>query len=167
MPLTPLESNIRVTRAGTTKSRADPTKNTDMEVTDAHTAKLFLINGDFKHEDTEMSMEVLSMTAMQLSRQTKTLKHATEALKALAFLITDIHLQNTTEIILEMVAKSVNVVTKRIRTEITDMVEQLSEVTGVMNTTIEELREECHNAIEGIKEAIEKAGEEVEAKKEK
>ncbi|KAF8799165.1 hypothetical protein BYT27DRAFT_7264182 [Phlegmacium glaucopus] len=110
MPLTPLGTTAQVTRAGAGKRWEDTPKTDNLAVTDVHSAKLFLSSREFKREETVLSMENMSMIAMQLSQQSNIPHHATEAFKALSFLIIDIHQHNNTETITEMIAKSVAVV---------------------------------------------------------
>ncbi|KAF8808457.1 hypothetical protein BYT27DRAFT_7255567 [Phlegmacium glaucopus] len=152
MPLTPLGSTMGVTRAGAGKHREDAPKNNNLAVTDVYSAKLFLSSGEFKCKETVLSMENLSTIAMQLSQQSNIPHHTTEAFKALSFLIIDIHQHNNAETIMEMIAKSVAIVTKRVCTEIKDATDQLTTTTITINTTVDELREECHNTMEGVKE---------------
>ncbi|KAF8815849.1 hypothetical protein BYT27DRAFT_7212689 [Phlegmacium glaucopus] len=166
MPLMPLGSTVRVTRAGAGKHWEDVPKTNILAVTDVYSAKLFLSSGEFKRKETVLSMENLSMIAMQLLQQSNIPHHATEAFKALSFLIINIHQHNNAETIMEMIAKSVAIVTKRLHTEIEDATDQLTTTTITINTTVDELQEECHNAMEGMKEAIEKAVAEAEAKRE-
>ena len=56
----------------------------------------FLIEKDFKCEDDELSLELLSVIAMQLLQQPRSTKLASEAFKALSYLILDLHQKNVT-----------------------------------------------------------------------
>ena len=63
-------------------------------VKDPTSAATFLIGSEFKSEDNEMTFELLSIIAMQLSQQARIPKLALEAFKALSYLILDTHQKN-------------------------------------------------------------------------
>ncbi|KAF8814515.1 hypothetical protein BYT27DRAFT_7250011 [Phlegmacium glaucopus] len=94
---------------------------------------------------------------MDLSQNIKSIKHAAEAFRALAFLINDTQLKNTMEIITDMIAKSISTATKRTCTELEDATEQLTEASLIIYTTVNELREEHHSVIVKLKGALEAA----------
>ena len=88
-----------------TKARDNFKKQMDSYVKDPISAANFLMEGDFKSEDDELSFELLSVIAMQLSQQTRSPKLVLEAFKALSYLILDIHRKHTTESITDTIAK--------------------------------------------------------------
>ena len=113
-----------VTRASATAKAAvvtattKPREETTPSVTDVNTAMEFLITGDLKAEDDEMSFEFLSVIAMQLAQQSRFSKHASDALRALSFLIHDLEKRCTVSEITDVVAKAVRIATKRVRNEL-------------------------------------------------
>ena len=96
------------------KRRKSSKKQTDHAVKDPTTAIKFLIDGDFKSEDDEMSFELRGVIAMQSSQQTRNPKMVSEAFKALSYLIFDTHQKNTVANITKNIAKAVSTATKRI-----------------------------------------------------
>jgi hypothetical protein len=130
----------------------------DTAVKDVESATEYLIKGDLKSEDDELSFEFLSIIAMQLSQQPKiTSKSASEAFKALSYLIFDLHQKRTTEAITDVIAKAVSLATKRVRDELEAATEQLVAATVSSTNTVEELREECRSVVSELREAVEEA----------
>lgn len=137
--------NIHATRATTA-------------VTDAATAISYLVDGDFKSEDDDLTFDFLSIIAMQLAQKPKlTTKEASEAFKALSYLIFDLHQKRTIEVITDVIAKAVSLATKRVRDELEAATEQLAAAAVTSTNTVEELREECRNVVSELKEAVEEA----------
>ena len=85
MPTPITGGRIHNTRASTalalTKAKIEEEykKQTDNYVRDVETATNFLIDGEFKNEDDDMSLELLSIIAMQLLQQQRNSKMAMEA----------------------------------------------------------------------------------------
>ena len=143
--------------AATTKTKEEQTKPLDPMVKDAATAMAYLIDGEFKSEDDELTPELLSVIAMQLSQQLRFTKQASEAFKALSYLIFDLHQKRTAEAITDVIAKAVSVATKRVREELEEATELLTSAAVASTNTVEELREECRGVVADLKEAIEEA----------
>ena len=72
-----------------------------------------------------VNFELLSAIAMQLSQQNKSPKLASEAFKALSYLILDIHRNNIIEDITDIVAKAISTTKKRVQSELDVAAEQL------------------------------------------
>ena len=140
----------------TTKSKDDKVQTTEITVKDVATATEYLIDGDLKSEDDDLSFEFLSAIAMQLSQQPKlSTKKASEAFKALAYLIRDLHEKRTVAVITDVIANAISLATKRVRAELEEATEMLSAAAVKSNNTVEELREECRNVASELKEAAE------------
>ena len=116
-------------------------KSLDTAVKDATTAMAYLINEDFKSEDDKLTPELLSIIAMQLSQQSRFTKQASEAFKALSYLIFDLHQKRTVEAITDVIAKAVSLATKRVREELEEATESLTSAIVASSNTVEELRE--------------------------
>ena len=97
-----------------TKTEEELKKQADSSVKDPITVINFIMDGDLKSEDDEMSFKLLGVIAMQLSQQPRNLKMALEAFKAISYLIFDIHQKNTVVSITDNIAKVVSLATKRI-----------------------------------------------------
>ena len=81
------------TRAALTKTKTEEElkKQADPIVKDPITAINFLMEGDFKSKDDKKSFKLLGVIAMQLSQQPRNPKMASEAFKAISYLIFNIH----------------------------------------------------------------------------
>ena len=124
-------------------------------VKDPTTATNFLIDKDLKCEDDELSLELLSIIAMQLSQQLRSKKLALEAFKALSYLILNLHQKNVAAGITDNIAKAVSMATKRIRDELVAATDQL--VIAAMESTEagEQLVASCQETIDKYKGVIE------------
>jgi hypothetical protein len=147
MPPPATASGTRTTRAttpgATPKAKDDQTKATDMAVKDVATAIEYLVNGDLKCEDDELSFEYLSIIAMQLSQQPKlSAKKASEAFKALSYLILELHRKGTVEAVTDAIAKAISLATKRVKEEMEEATELIASAAATSNNTAEELRED-------------------------
>jgi hypothetical protein len=138
-----------------TKTKEDLAKPPEATVKDATTAMAYLIDGEFKSEDDELTPELLSVIAMQLSQQARFSKQASEAFKALSYLIFDLHQKRTVEAITDVIVKAVSVATKRVREELEEATELLTSAAVASTNTVEELREECRGVVSELKEAVE------------
>ena len=141
-----------------TKSKDEKVQTTETTVKDVATATEYLIDGDLKSEDDELSLEFLSIIAMQLLQQPKLMtKKVSEAFKALSYLILDLHRKRTVEVITDVIANAISlpVATKRVRDELEEATELLSAAAVTSNNTVEELREECCNVASELKDAAE------------
>ena len=86
----------------------------DTAITDVETATEYLIDTDFKSEDNELTFEFMSILAMQLSQQVKlSTKQESEGLRALSYLIFNLHQKCTVIAIMDVITKAVSVATKR------------------------------------------------------
>ena len=110
--------------AAATKAKDELNKATEPSIKDADTAMAYLITGDLKSEDDELSFESLSIIAMQLSQQSR--QHASEAFKALSYLIHDLQQKRTIGEITDVIAKAVSAATKRVRNELEEATEALT-----------------------------------------
>jgi hypothetical protein len=154
-------SNNGGTRASTAKAAAGVIAATkakgtpDPLVTDVDTAMEYLIVGELKSEDDELSFEFLSVIAMQLSQQSRFSQPASDAFRALSYLIHDLQQKRTVGEIADAVAKAVSAATKRVRDELEEATELVSAAAVTSTNTAEELREECHNVVTELKDAME------------
>ena len=152
------------TRASTIAGASFKTKDgqpkpmPETAVTDPQSATEYLINGDFKSEDDELTWDFLSAIAMQLSQRPKlSAFQASEAFKALAYLILDLHRKRTVEAIADVVAKAVSLATKRVREELEEATEQLTlAVTTTTNTALD-TKKDCRLAVSDMRDAVETA----------
>ena len=91
MPSNVAGGSIQITRSNLwmailkSKMEEESKKQADTMIKDPTSAAAFLINSKFKSEDDEMTFELLSIIAMQLSQQARTPKLASEAFKALSY----------------------------------------------------------------------------------
>lgn len=85
------------TASGLTKTNKEEElkKQAESGVKDPITALKFLMDGDFKSDDKEMSFELLAAISMQLLQKPRETKMASEAFKAISYLIFEIHQNNT------------------------------------------------------------------------
>ena len=74
-----------------TKAEDDHKKQAGLEVKDPATALEFLMEGDFKCEEDDMTFDLLSVISMQLSQQPRAPKYASEAFKAISYIILELH----------------------------------------------------------------------------
>ena len=116
-PLT-LGGSSRATRANATglipKAKEDQVKvSTDTIVKDVATAISYLTDGDFKSEDNELTLDFLSIIAMQLLQQPKiSTNQSAEGFRALSFLIFNLYQKRTVEAITDVITKAVSQATK-------------------------------------------------------
>jgi ElaB/YqjD/DUF883 family membrane-anchored ribosome-binding protein len=155
-----LASGTRATRAttpgATPKARDDQSRATDTAVKDVATAIEYLTVGELKSEDDDLTFEYLSIIAMQLSQQSKlSAKKASEAFKALSYLILELHRNGTIEAVTDAIAKAISLATKRVREEMEEATEMMASAAATSNNTAEELREECRNVVMEIRGAVE------------
>ena len=102
----------RATAAGNSFKAKEPVP--EMAVTDPLSAMEYLISGDFKSEDEELTLDFLSIIAMQMSHRPKlSTFQASDSFKALAYLILDLHEKRTMEAITDVIAKAVSLAMKR------------------------------------------------------
>lgn len=142
------------TPGATAKAKDEPAKDT--VVVDVVTATEYLVNSDFKSEDDELTFEFLSVIAMQFSQQPKlSAKKASEAFKALSYLILELHHNDTTGAITDAVARAVSQATNRVRAEMEEATELMSATAITSNNTAEEMREECRSVVMELKGAME------------
>lgn len=158
--MSPLTSggSSRATRANATGllPKAKEPNIADTVVKDVDTALEYLTDGNFKCEDDELTLDFLSIIAMQLSQQSKlSQKQASEGFKALSYLIFDLHQKRTVEAITDVIAKAVSLATKRVRDELESATEQLAAAAVTTSNTAEELREECGLVVSELKDAVE------------
>lgn len=141
--------------AAATKAKDELNKAPESSIKDADTAMAYLITGDLKSEDDELSFESLSIIAMQLSQQPRFPQHASEAFKALSYLIHDLQQKRTIGEITDVIAKAVSAATKRVRNELEEATEAITAVTITATNTAEELREECRSVVAELKDVVE------------
>ena len=138
-----------------TKMEGELKKQEDPFVKDTLTAINFLMEGDFKSEDDKMSFELLGVIAMQLSQQPRNPKMVSEAFKALSYLIFNIHQKNTVASITDSIAKLVSIATKRIQDKLAEATDQLVLATAESTEAGENLKLDCQEAINKLKEVME------------
>ena len=150
-------SGTHSAKAAAVAGVAMKTKGTPVEslVTDVDTALDYLTTGELKLEDDEMSFEFLSIIAMQLSQQARFPQSASDAFKAMSYLIHDLQQKHIVGEIMDTIAKAVSAATKRIRNKLEEGTELLSSAAVTSTNTADELREECHNVVSELKEAME------------
>ena len=125
-------SNSGATRASTAKAAAvivaaTKAKGTlDPLVTDVNTALEYLIVGELKSEDDELSFEFLSIIAMQLSQQSRFSQPASDAFRAFSYLIHDLQQKCTVGEIMDTITKAVSAATKRVQNELEEATELVS-----------------------------------------
>ena len=119
-----------------------------MVVKDLITAVNFLIDKDFKCEDDKLSLELLSIIAMQLSQQPRSTKLALEVFKALSYLILDLHQKNVAASITDSIAKAISMATKRIRDKLVVAMDQLVLVAVESTEAGEQLVVNCQETID-------------------
>ena len=142
----------------TKEGQPQPKPMQETAVTDTHSAMEYLINGDFKSEDDELTWEFLSIIAMQLSQRSKpSVFQTSEAFKALSYLILELHKKRTVEAITDVIAKAVSLATKRVREELEEATEQLTlAVTTTTNTALD-TEKDCRLAVHDMRDAVETA----------
>ena len=94
---------------------------------------------------------------MQLSQQSRFPKHASDAFRALSYLIFDLQQKCTVGETTDAIAKAVSVATKWVRNELEEATEQVSAVAITANNTAEELHEECRVLVAKLRDAVEGA----------
>ena len=107
-----------------TKLEDDHRKQAGLEVKDPATALDFLMEGDFKSEEDNMSFKLLSAISMQFSQQSRALKFALEAFKAISYIILELHQKRNIEDTTDIIAKAISITTKRIRDELVEATDQ-------------------------------------------
>ena len=148
----------RATATGTTmKAKEDSSRPSEPPIKDIDSAMGYLIMGDLKEEEDELSFESLSIIAMQLSQQSRFPKHTLDAFRALSYLIFDLQQKRTVGKTMDVIAKAVSVATKRVHNKLKDATELVSAVAITANNAAEELCEECHVLVAEIRDAVEGA----------
>ena len=142
-------------KEGTKDEKEERKESPEPHIKDVESAMEYLITGELKTEDEELSFESLSVIAMQLSQQSRFTQHASDAFKALSYLIHDLLQKRTVGEITDVIAKAVSAATKRVRNELEETAELLSSVAATSNNTAEELCEECRNMVAELKDAVE------------
>ena len=148
------------TIAGTSlrTKEGQPKPMSETAVTDTHSAMEYLINGDLKSEDDELTWDFLSAIAMQLSQCSKILVFQTsEAFKVLSYVILDLHKRRTVEAITDVIAKAVSLATKRVREELDEATEQLTLVVISTTNTVLDTKKDCRLAVQDMRDAVETA----------
>lgn len=110
-------------------------------IKDVALATDYLLNGDLKNEDEELTLETLGGIALQLSQQSRFTRQASDAFKALAYLILDLQRKQTVNSITDVIAKAVNVATKRVQKELDEVSDLILSMAVTSNNAAEELRE--------------------------
>ena len=134
-----------------TKSEDETRKQMESSIKDPISAATFLLDSDLKNEDDELSFELLSIIAMQLSQQTRPPKLASEAFKALSYLILDIHQKNFTDSITDNVAKVISTATKRICDELDATTDQLVQAAADSTEAGIQLTTDCNEVISKLR----------------
>ena len=148
----------RATVTGTTtKAKEDSNRPSEPPIKDVDSAMEYLIMGDLKVEEDELSFESLSIIAMQLSQQSRFPKHTLDAFRALSYLIFDLQQKRTVGKTTDVIVKAVSVATKRVHSKLEDATELVSSVTITANNTVEELHEECCVLVAELRDAVEGA----------
>ena len=141
--------------AATNKAKEELDKVVVSSITDVDTAMEYLIAGDLKTEDEELTLEYLSVIAMQLSQQIRFTKQASDAFKAFSYLIFDLQQKRTVGEITDVIAKAGSTATKRVRNELEETTELIAALAITTTNTAEELREECRNVVVDLRVAVE------------
>ena len=100
-------------------------------------------NRDFKNEDDDMSLELLSIIAMQLLQQQRAPKMAAEAFKAILYLIFDLLQKQVIADTTDIIARAISVATKRICDELVEATEQLVCAAAKSNRAGKQLQKGC------------------------
>ena len=103
------------------------------------------------------SFELLSIIAMQLSQQARNMKVASEAFKALSYLILDTDQKMVMDSIMDSVAKAISTATKRIRDELDIATDQLVQAVANSTEAGEQLKRECQEVMCKLKEVMKDA----------
>ena len=135
----------------------DHKKQAGLEVKDPATALDFLMEGDFKSEEDDMSFKLLSIILMQFSQQSRALKFASEAFKAISYIILELHQKRNIEETTDIIAKAISITTKRIRDELVEATNQLVLVVAETNNAGNQLKKDCQEVISNLKGTLEKA----------
>ena len=102
----------------TALSKTKPEDNTkiisESGVRDPTSALNFLIDKEFKCKEDELTLELLSIIAMQLLQQPRSTKLALEAFKAISYLIHNLHQKFVVVSITDNVAKAISMAMKRV-----------------------------------------------------
>ena len=137
-------TSLALTKA---KAEEESKKQSDTSVRDPESATNFLLAGEFKCEDDEMTLELLSIIAMQLLQQHRTPKMALEAFKAISYLIFDLQQNQVIADTTDIIAKSVSVAMKRIHDELVEATKNLVSAMAESNKAGELLQIGCHSTI--------------------
>ena len=108
-----------------TKPEDKAKKLSESAVRDPTTALNFLVDKDFKCEEDELTLELLSAIAMQLSQQPRSTKLASEAFKAISYLIHDLYQKHVEASITDNIVKAISMATKRVQDEFVGATDQL------------------------------------------
>ena len=160
MPFPTSGGGTCVTRANTysnivkTKLEEEVKKQPESLVKDPNSAIDFLVNSDLKSEDNDMSFELLSAIAMQLLQQPRSPKSASDAFKALAYLILDLHQKHIVADITDSIAKAVRMAMRRIWDQLVEAMDQLVLVVAETTETSIQLKTECQETINNFKGAM-------------
>ena len=80
---------------------------------------------DLKCKDNELTLELLSVIAMQLSQQLRSTKLASEAFKAMLYLILNLHQKNIEASITDNIVRAISMATKRVWDKLAEATDQL------------------------------------------
>jgi hypothetical protein len=149
--------NTRASAALTPKTQDEITKMLGMEVKDVETARAYLMHGAYVVEGAETSMDMLSTVALQLSQMQKLPKPATEAFRALAFLIDDAHQKQFVGARTDLVEKSLDTILGHAKSTMEEASDNLLSAAISATNTMDEFREECQRLTADLKEAMEEA----------
>ena len=130
-------------------------KHMESSVKDPASAIDFLVDGNLKSKDEDMSFELLSAIAMQLSQQSRSPKVASDAFKALAYVILDLHQKHIMADITDTISKAVSTATKRIQDELVEATDELVLVATKSTEAGRQLITECNETISKFKGAME------------
>ena len=114
-----------------------------------------MLVGEFKCKDDEMTLELLSIIAMQLSQQQRTPKMVLEAFKVISYLIFDLQQRQVIADTTDIIARSVSMAMKRIHDKLVEATEQLVSAAVESNKAGEQLQIGCQEAIAKLKLATE------------
>ena len=115
------------------------------------------MDGEFKSDDEDMTFELLAAILMQLSQQTREPKMASEAFKAISYLIFDIHRKNTVIAITDSIAQAVSTATKRVQDKLMEATDQLILAVAKVTKVGDTLKTDCQETYLKFKSAMEEA----------
>ena len=156
-------NRTRSTRATTnatltqTKPEDIAKKLSESTVKDPISAINFLTDKDLKCKDDELTLELLSMIAMQLSQQLRSTKLAPEAFKAMLYLILNLHQKNVKASITDNIARAISMAMKRVQDKLAEATDQLVLVAAESAEAGDQLISNCQETVEKYKGAMEGA----------